>query len=348
MVDSNKIMAYLQRISETLIFHSSFLDDIGLFNGKMGIAIFFFHLARKTGIVIYEEYACDLIEQIYESIHENMPVGYADGVAGIGVGMEYLIRHKFINANADEMLEDVDKVIFHHTQYHLPSTPEINIGITGFGKYCAVRFFSRTHVNDDGPCKNQLFKIIQELSVSYNNYDELLSVIHFLAGIVSLKNAPDNINIFLNETVNHLETKLLEDIRYGVFPNRIIQLLSVAATIVQVSEKTGDNIYSDKAYHCLQLYKPALSPHLYHESQSDKLTLSFLYQYLGQYFGENTYLQLSEEGLNDYLTQKLEQQISLGLIDGYAGMGMHLLFLSGQSVDNYFDIIPCYFNYLKK
>jgi len=332
------------------MFHSSLLSEIGLFTGKTGIAIFFFHLARKTGITLYEEYASDLIEQVYESMYENMPAGYADGVAGIGVGMEYLIRQKLIRADADEVLEDVDKVILHHTQYHFPSTPEINTGITGFGKYYAARLFNKKHVNNDYPYKHQLLRIIQELSVSGNNYEEILSVIHFLTGIVPLKYAPDNIRVLLNDAVNHLETKLIEDIRYGGFPNRIIQLLTVAATIVQVSEKTGDKTYSDKAYHYLQSYKPAINPHFNDETQNAKLKLSFLYQYLGKHFGDNTCLQLSEEGLNDYLSQKLEQQIPMGLIDGYAGMGMYLLFLSGQPADDYFDLIPCYIphNYLKK
>jgi len=332
------------------MFHSSLLSEIGLFTGKTGIAIFFFHLARKTGITLYEEYASDLIEQVYESMYENMPAGYADGVAGIGVGMEYLIRQKLIRADADEVLEDVDKVILHHTQYHFPSTPEINTGITGFGKYYAARLFNKKHVNNDYPYKHQLLRIIQELSVSGNNYEEILSVIHFLTGIVPLKYAPDNIRVLLNDAVNHLETKLIEDIRYGGFPNRIIQLLTVAATIVQVSEKTGDKTYSDKAYRYLQSYKPAINPHFNDETQNAKLKLSFLYQYLGKHFGDNTCLQLSEEGLNDYLSQKLEQQIPMGLIDGYAGMGMYLLFLSGQPADDYFDLIPCYIphNYLKK
>jgi len=192
MVDNNKIKTTLQRLSETLMFHSSFLHDIGLFNGKMGIAIFFFHLARKTGIGIYEEYACELIEQIYESMYENMPVGYADGVAGIGVGMDYLIEQKLITADADEVLEDIDRVILHHTQYHLPPMPEIKTGITGFGKYYVMRLFNRKHVNDDDPCKDQLLKIIQDLSGSYNSYEELLSVIQFLTGIMMIAHGGQN------------------------------------------------------------------------------------------------------------------------------------------------------------
>ena len=36
------------RIVNALLLNSGFIDNIGLLHGKMGISIFFFHLARKT------------------------------------------------------------------------------------------------------------------------------------------------------------------------------------------------------------------------------------------------------------------------------------------------------------
>src|SRR5690554_2330109 len=45
-----------QRITNTLLLNASFIGNIGLLNGKMGISICFFHLARQTGIQIYEDY----------------------------------------------------------------------------------------------------------------------------------------------------------------------------------------------------------------------------------------------------------------------------------------------------
>ena len=37
-----------EKISNALMLSSSFIDSIGLLNGKTGIAIYFFHLARKN------------------------------------------------------------------------------------------------------------------------------------------------------------------------------------------------------------------------------------------------------------------------------------------------------------
>jgi hypothetical protein len=50
------------RIINALLLHGSFIKNQGLLNGKMGISIFFFHLARKTGNPISENYAGELLE----------------------------------------------------------------------------------------------------------------------------------------------------------------------------------------------------------------------------------------------------------------------------------------------
>ncbi len=83
------------RIINTLLLNASFIDNIGLMHGKMGISIFFFHLSRKTGKQIYEDYAGELIDEIYDDINTSTPVDFENGLAGIGWGIEYL-RYKMV------------------------------------------------------------------------------------------------------------------------------------------------------------------------------------------------------------------------------------------------------------
>jgi len=54
-----------QKIINVLLLNSSFIDNLGLMHGKTGIAIFFFNLARTTKNQIYEDYAGELIDEIY-------------------------------------------------------------------------------------------------------------------------------------------------------------------------------------------------------------------------------------------------------------------------------------------
>ena len=39
----------LEKIANHYLFYGSFHSDLGLYNGKMGMVIFFFHYARYTG-----------------------------------------------------------------------------------------------------------------------------------------------------------------------------------------------------------------------------------------------------------------------------------------------------------
>lgn len=50
-------MDELSRITNHLILNSSYIKDLGLYNGKMGICIFFFHYARWKQEDIYTELA---------------------------------------------------------------------------------------------------------------------------------------------------------------------------------------------------------------------------------------------------------------------------------------------------
>ncbi len=97
------IDATLKRIANILLINGSFTDNLGLLNGKMGIAIFFFHYARYCNKV-YEDYAGELVDEIYDEINTNTPVNFADGLTGIGWGIEYLVKNGFVQANIDEAL----------------------------------------------------------------------------------------------------------------------------------------------------------------------------------------------------------------------------------------------------
>lgn len=77
----------LQQMVNHLAIHGSFIDDLGLFHGKMGIALFFYHYARYANEPVYELLAENLVEEIYESIHENMPITMEKGLCGIAWGV---------------------------------------------------------------------------------------------------------------------------------------------------------------------------------------------------------------------------------------------------------------------
>lgn len=108
----SKIDNRLQRIANVLLLNTSFIDNPGLLKGKMGIAIFFYHYARYTGNKIFEDYAGELIDEIYEEINKNTPLDFEDGLTAIGWGIEYLVQNGFVGADTDEILEEIDKAVY--------------------------------------------------------------------------------------------------------------------------------------------------------------------------------------------------------------------------------------------
>jgi hypothetical protein len=101
-------MENVRRIANYLIVNSSSLHDIGLFNGKMGISVFFFHYARFVKEEIYAGFAKLLLEQVMDDITTYTPVNLQDGLCGIGWGIEYLVQEGFIKADTDELFAELD------------------------------------------------------------------------------------------------------------------------------------------------------------------------------------------------------------------------------------------------
>src|ERR1035437_2078717 len=138
----------LQRIANVLLLNASFIDNLGLLNGKMGIAIFFFHYARYTGNEVYERYAGELIDEIYNEINYGTPVDFANGNTGIGWGIEYLIRNSFVEADGDETLKEIDNAVF-GASLRMPVMLTPSNDILGYGLYYLVRLYGREQIEDD-------------------------------------------------------------------------------------------------------------------------------------------------------------------------------------------------------
>ena len=117
---------YLQRIANVLLLNSSFIDNVGLLNGKTGISIFFYHYSRYTKNQIYEEYGGELIDEIYEEIHQHSTVDYINGLAGFGTGIEYLVNNCFIEADTDDVLVELDQQIQHNVIHHTPRNIDLS------------------------------------------------------------------------------------------------------------------------------------------------------------------------------------------------------------------------------
>jgi hypothetical protein len=196
-----------RRIANVLLLNASFIDNPGLLNGKTGIAIFFYNYFRYSGNKIYEDYAGELIDEIYEEINTGTPVNFENGLTGIGWGIEYLVKNKFVQADTDEALVEIDTSIYRNSLYR-PFLLDTGNDLFGYGLYYIARL--REHGNDDDNL-NTLFKK-QHLIYLTDDCERIL---------IQKKYLDFNIQSLSIDTINSFSWFLLEMHRWGIFPFKV-------------------------------------------------------------------------------------------------------------------------------
>ncbi|WP_439809476.1 hypothetical protein [Parabacteroides distasonis] len=84
------------------------LKNPGLYNGKLGMVILFYEYSRYSGDILYEQFADEMMDSVLE-LPDSLPFRFADGLTGIGWGITYLLREKFIEGDIEEILSEVDE-----------------------------------------------------------------------------------------------------------------------------------------------------------------------------------------------------------------------------------------------
>lgn len=131
MTEKNKSITLLadnmDEVNEMLMQNAAGLDDPGLLNGKTGIALYFFYLAKETKNPDHQNFAEALLDEVYESIQNNpVSCGFGDGLAGIACAIGHLIQERFVDADVDDILSDADDKIYHY----LYNSNSINFGLS--------------------------------------------------------------------------------------------------------------------------------------------------------------------------------------------------------------------------
>ena len=208
---SQKVTERLQRIANVLLLNASFIDNTGLLNGKFGIAIFFYHYGRYSNNIIYTEYAGELIDEIYEEINTNTPVDFANGLAGIGWGTEYLVRNGFLDADTDETLAEIDKTLYRSFSSN-PFRIENGKDLFDYGLYIGARIHHSG--KDDDSLNNQIKR--EHINSIIDQCEKLF---------VNKRYLEFNIHQLSVSTINSFLWFLLEMDRLEMFPSKVRKIL---------------------------------------------------------------------------------------------------------------------------
>ena len=215
----NCLNSRLQRIANMLLLNGSFINNLGLLNGKMGIAIFFYQYSRFTNNKVYLDFAGQLIDEIYEEIYYGMSADFANGLTGIGWGIEYLIKNGFVEADRDETLKEIDNGVF-GASLGMPVMISDQNDILGFGLYYLTRLYGREHIEDEinilhlkqiliylvDDCERLLVhKKFLDVNIPFLNAAQLNSIIYYLLEIHRLELFPVKVEKLFHHLPSHIE-----------------------------------------------------------------------------------------------------------------------------------------------
>jgi len=202
-----------QQIIHHLLLQSHFLKDIGLFHGKMGIALFFYHYSKHTGNDVYSDYAGDLLDDIWDNIHNRLPDTFESGLTGIAWGIEYLIQNDFVSGNGNEICEEIDNRIMQIDPRRM--TPEfIEKELEGFLYYVLIRTSGTVKQQSGLPFdemyRNDLFQVFSFLLKQEKTSGTCLELINqyldFATGKHLLDYKPDLLH-FIDKNENEIKEK---------------------------------------------------------------------------------------------------------------------------------------------
>lgn len=162
----------LQQIANHLIINSSFLTDLSLYHGKMGIVLFFYNYARYTKNSVYEEFAGELLDEIFNEIHDNIGIDFENGLSGVGWGVLYLIKNQFVSGDPNDILEDIDMKMMEINLLKVRNN-SLERGILGISIYISYRLsFQEGFSYFDTDFVSDLQKVISDkrINVKFDLY----------------------------------------------------------------------------------------------------------------------------------------------------------------------------------
>jgi len=174
---------YLQRIANILLINGGFSDSPGLYTGEMGLVLFFYRYAHYTQQNVYNEYACHLLEKTQNLLHLDSPIDYQQGLSGFGSAVEYLVQNGFVEADTDEILEDIDKHLF-----SLEKMPYLPLEeLLGIGQY-ALRRMAGDSAHTEMILKKVLPRLVNCINEKCVNPDIEYRTVMFLKDIIETEN----------------------------------------------------------------------------------------------------------------------------------------------------------------
>ena len=197
--------SFEQKAIHHLMLQSPFSKDTGLLHGKMGIALFFYHYAIHAGNTVYADYADDLVDNIWENLHNRLPDTFQSGLTGVAWGIEYMIGNNFVSGNGNEICKEIDARIMQLDPRRM-SSEFIEKELEGFLHYVSIRTLGTVRQQSKPPFDEmyrndllQIFSFLQHQEKTNETCRKLIrEYLAYCSGENSFNYTP-NLLQFINE-----------------------------------------------------------------------------------------------------------------------------------------------------
>lgn len=140
----------LERLMQHLILNSHNIYDIGLFHGKMGIALCFCEYSRYVDNQLYLDFATELVSEVCDELNPSLPIDLENGICGAGWGIQYLISQHYMEGCADEILMDIDRKVMERDVRRMTDR-SLRTGVGGIVFYILSRLTSIKRLEGASP-----------------------------------------------------------------------------------------------------------------------------------------------------------------------------------------------------
>jgi len=98
-----------QRLLHQVVLHANDVPARGLFDGQMGIVLVLSEYARARKLRPLKTAINFLLDQVLDNLSTEMPLDFANGLTGIGWGVEYLLQKKFQRGQGADICAAIDQ-----------------------------------------------------------------------------------------------------------------------------------------------------------------------------------------------------------------------------------------------
>lgn len=143
LLSTSKEFNFEQRIINHLILNSKIIDDLGLLEGKTGIAIAFYEYARYIGNDLFITFANELVDDVVNNLTTFLSDDFTSGICGIGWGLEYMIQNDFIEADSSDIIIELNETLM---RKDIRRVNDVSLnGLTGLLHYVLIHSCNKAY-----------------------------------------------------------------------------------------------------------------------------------------------------------------------------------------------------------